>query len=425
MERSNGHFAGQSDALLAAIIETAIDGIVIIDAHGIIQTLNPAAARLFGYLPEEVLGQNVKVLMGSPHREAHDDYIGHYQETGHARIIGIGREIEGRKKNGEMFPARLAVSEIKWDNLSIFAGFIHDLSDVKTAEKKILDLNAELEQKVRLRTDELQSAVNKLLSINKQLAHEVKVRESAENALRQTQADLEEALEKEKELNELKSRFVSMASHEFRTPLSTILSSTALISRYTETDQQSNRDKHLDKITSAVTTLNGILNDFLSLSKIEEGRLELKLEECSIGDMVQEVCEEIEGLTKKDQVIEMEDVSDNAVIVADKHVLRNMMYNLLSNAIKYSAESTLIHCRIWDDKDHVHVAVTDQGIGIPEADQKHLFSRFFRASNAVNIQGTGLGLNIVAGYMEKLGGSIDYESTQGEGSTFTLHLPKQ
>lgn len=203
---------------LQNIIETAIDGIITIDERGVVETINPAAAKLFGYEPEEVLGNNVNMLMPSPDRENHDGYISRYKSTGEARIIGIGREVTGRRKDGSTFPMRLAVSEIRLKGRRIFTGFIHDLTDVKEAEEKIRKLNEELEEKVVQRTEELASVVNKLLNTNRQLQHEVQERKVAEEALRQSEQETRKALEKEKELSELKSRFVSMASHEFRTP---------------------------------------------------------------------------------------------------------------------------------------------------------------------------------------------------------------
>ncbi|MDX1478825.1 MAG: PAS domain-containing sensor histidine kinase [Saprospiraceae bacterium] len=413
----------QSAAFLSAIIQTAIDGIVIIDHAGMIMTINPAAASLFGYRLEEVEGRNVNMLMPPPYHTEHDGYIERYQRTGEARIIGIGREVEGLRKDGSVFPLRLAVSEIRMGDDRFYAGFIHDLTNVKEAEQEIQKLNQELEAKVVQRTEELQDAVNKLLEINRKLAHEISERQAAETALKASQAELEEALQKEKELNELKSRFVSMASHEFRTPLSTILSSIALIRRYTEGHQQPKRDKHIKRVTAAVETLNGILNDFLSISKIEEGKIEMKQEPCRINVICSEVLDEIEGLLKKGQTIRHEDASGNLEIVVDRNILKNILFNLVSNAIKYSGEGKPIHCRTFTENGELCFEITDEGIGIPETEQKYLFSRFFRASNATNIQGTGLGLNIVAGYVDMLGGRIEFTSQTNEGSKFSVYIP--
>jgi PAS domain S-box-containing protein len=414
-----------SDAALRlnAIIDTAIDGIVTIDEQGIIETVNPAAASLFGYLPDELIGQNIKILMPSPYRQQHDGYIDRYKNTQEARIIGIGREVPGMRKDGTTFPMRLAVSEVFLENKRIFTGIVHDLTEVKKAEEQIRKLNEELEEKVIERTEELASVVNKLLNTNKKLQHEIQERKSAETALRESAKEIQKALEKEKELSELKSRFVSMASHEFRTPLSTILSSISLLSRYKETHQQEKRDKHINRIKSAVRNLNGILNDFLSLSKLEEGKIENQPFEFKLDELCPEVIDEIQGLLKDGQKITHEGLDETLRVNWDKRLVKNILFNLLSNAIKYSEEGKEILLKERLRNGYLLIDIIDQGIGIPEADQSYLFTRFFRAANAMNIQGTGLGLNIVKRYIDLVGGSITFESQLNKGTTFTVCLP--
>ena len=411
---------------LQAIIETAIDGIITIDAKGIVESMNPAASKLFGYEEAEVLGNNINMLMPSPYKEQHDGYLSRYLETRHAKIIGIGREVNGRRKDGTIFRMRLAVSEVQLANRRIFTGIIHDLTKVKKAEEKIRRLNEELEGKVIQRTEELASVVNKLLNTNKKLQYEVHERKTAEDNLRNREEELKTALEKEKELSELKSRFVSMASHEFRTPLSTILSSVSLIGRYTESEQQSKRDKHIDRIKSSVRNLTGILNDFLSLSKLEEGQVAVKPSSFTIQHFCSEVIDEISGLKKQGQQIVHEHPEKAIEIFQDERLLKNVLFNLLSNAIKYSPTDASILCKIeyLEESDKIYLEVKDQGIGIPEADQTHLFTRFFRATNSINIQGTGLGLNIVKRYVELMGGQINFESAEGQGSTFWVSIPR-
>jgi signal transduction histidine kinase len=268
----------------------------------------------------------------------------------------------------------------------------------------------------------LQIAINRLLQINKKLEHEISERRFAEEALQRSQNDLREALETEKELSELKSRFVSTASHEFRTPLSTILSSSALIGRYQLSEQQEQREKHIGRIKSAVNILNTILNDFLSLSKLEQGEVLIKTEEIRIRHFLEQTCDEMEGLLKEGQELKAIDKTDGATFVTDPAMLKNILFNLLSNAIKYSGPGS-IEC-IADIKDgQLQIEVIDHGMGIPASEQKHLFERFFRAHNATNIQGTGLGLYIVNGYVKLLKGQIRFHSEEGEGSTFVVRIP--
>jgi len=406
---------------LQAIIDTAIDGIITINKQGIVETLNPSAASIFGYEPQEVIGNNIKMLMPAPYHSEHDHYLQRYQATKVPRIIGIGREVTGKKKNGETFPFRLAVSEVILNDRIIYTGIIHDLSEVKEAESKIVELNKKLEKKVADRTLELERTVNKLLSTNTTLQKEVKDRLVAEEKLQQSEEELKLALSKEKKLSELKSRFVSMASHEFRTPLTSILSSAALISRYEKEEQQPNREKHINRIKSSVANLTGILNDFLSLSKLEEGRVEVHLSELNLDLLCKEVIEDTKGMLKNQQIITHTVKGENPVVIVDERILRNILFNLISNAIKYSDND--INCQISFEKDYYQFDIKDKGIGIPVEDQKYLFSRFFRAGNVTNIQGTGLGLNIVKQYVDILGGEITFTSEHEIGTTFTVKIP--
>lgn len=407
-----------------AVIEGAIDSIIIISVEGKILRFNAAASKLFGYAPGEVLNKNVNILMPDPHHSAHDGYLSKYMKTGDRAIIGIGREVEAVRKDGSRIPVRLAVSEVLVGNSRYFTGVLHDLTSIKAREQEILALTRELEIKVQERTDELQIAINRLLQINNKLEHEISERRFAEQALHRSQQDLREALEKEKELGELKSRFVSTASHEFRTPLSTIQSSAALIGRYPQSEQQEQREKHISRIKSSVNILNTILNDFLSLSKLEQGEVILKREQIEIFDFLNETCQEMEGLLKDRQNIVPFVDGQDFVVTTDKGVLKNILFNLLSNAIKYSGAGE-IECKAFRDGDRISISVTDHGMGIPASEQKHLFQRFFRAYNATNIQGTGLGLYIVSQYAQLLKGEITFHSEEGAGSVFTFTLPTQ
>lgn len=419
----NGENKENKDLLLQleAIIDTAIDGILTIDRNGIVERMNPAAAELFGYEVSEVSGNNIKMLMPEPYHSEHNGYLHRYNTTKVPHIIGIGREVTGRKKNGDIFHFRLAVSEVLLNDRIIFTGVIHDISDVKEAEQQIIGLNKSLERKVSERTYELERTVNKLLSTNKAYESEITERKIAELRLKDSEEELMRSLSKEKELNEMKSRFVSMASHEFRTPLTSILSSAAIIGRYDKTDQQDKREKHVQRIKASVANLTGILNDFLSLSKIEEGKVEINMAELNLDLLCKEVKEDTSQLLKADQKIIHTIHGQNPQVMVDERIMRNIIFNLISNAIKYSSKD--IKCDIYILEDHFEIVIKDYGIGIPLEDQKHLFGRFFRAGNVTNIQGTGLGLNIVKRYVELLGGSITFESEHEIGSTFFVSIP--
>lgn len=418
--------SSNSDSLikLQAIFDTAIDGIIVINDRGIIEELNSATCHLFGYERSEMEGKNVSMLMPAEHSRHHDDYLERYKHTRMARIIGIGREVMGLRNGGMVFPFWLSVVEIPLDERTLYAGFIHDLSKLKEAERKLKVMNEILERKVMERTYELENAVNQLLALNRILEVEIAQKITAQNELHEREIELEKSLAKERELGELKSRFVSMASHEFRTPLSTIQSSVSLIGRYQKSEEQPNREKHINKVRSSVTHLTGILNDFLSLNKLEEGKVVTNLEHIDILELANEITEEMKALLKTGQVLRTQFDIEAHQVYSDRKILKNILLNLISNAIKYSDENASIDFNLKTNSDLLEFSIRDYGIGIPEEEQKHLFDRFFRASNVINIEGTGLGLNIVKKYVEMLGGEIDFNSVLNEGTTFKVVLPE-
>ena len=240
---------------------------------------------------------------------------------------------------------------------------------------------------------------------------------------KETEQEIVKTLEKERELNELKTRFVSMASHEFRTPLGTILSSATLIGKYTETDQQNKREKHINRIKTSVSNLTSILNDFLSLEKVEAGKIDINRNWFDIQSLFSNTVEEMQAVCKQNQIIHYEHVGP-VHSFTDELLMKNILFNLTSNAIKYSGEDSSISITSQNSNDELVLTVKDQGIGIPDKDQIHLFERFFRAKNATNIKGTGLGLNIVKKYVNSMHGTIEYESKEGIGTKFIIRLPQ-
>ena len=210
-----------------------------------------------------------------------------------------------------------------------------------------------------------------------------------------------------------------MASHEFRTPLSTILSSAYLIEQYAEKDDQPKREKHLNRIVSAVNNLTNILNEFLSVGKIEEGKIVTHLTECSINDFLTGLLKEIKHTLKKGQYLNLTH-QGNEKVITDQNLLKNIMLNLISNAIKFSAEEGKIEIKTINDSNYFTIEVRDYGIGISEEDQAHLMERFFRGSNVTNIQGTGLGLHIVSKYVETLGGKLTFKSNLEQGTSIQI-----
>jgi PAS domain S-box-containing protein len=300
-----------------------------------------------------------------------------------------------------------------------------DISDLREAEQRILSMNTELEKRVSRRTEELAAAINQLLNINKKLEFEIQERKTAEDALREKEKALRKAYEREKELNHLKSRFVSMASHEFRTPLSTILSSAELIEAYNESGQDEKRGKHILRIRSAVNNLTSILNDFLSLSKLEEGKVVSQCEVFELKAFYDDLLEDIMPILKPGQKVVSITEIPSTVLFLDHKLLKNILLNLFSNAIKYSEQGKSIYFEFFMDDNMLYFSIRDEGIGIPAEEQEYLFTRFFRAHNVENIQGTGLGLTIVKRYLELMNGTIQYESKEGDGTKFQISLPKK
>lgn len=393
----------ESSKLLEAMIDTAIDGIITIDSRGIIESMNPAALVLFEYDISEVVGKNISMLMPEPDRSSHDGYISKYKETGEKKIIGVGREVLGRKKNGSTFPFRLAVSEVYYNNRSVFTGFIHDLTKEKQAEDKLLSHTMELEEIVRKRTKDLIKLVSEL---------------------EKAKAEVSNSLEKERELNQLKSRFVSMASHEFRTPLSSVQLSASLINKYMEKPDFPAVVKHTNRIKSAVQLLNGILNDFLSLEKLDSGVVMVNKQLINLVHLGEEISEEMQMICKKNQLIVYQHTGFEAEFDLDPHLLKSSIINLVSNAIKYSGEDTFIEFTTEINDVECTICVKDNGIGIPEEDQINLFEPFFRAHNTGNIPGTGLGLNIVKRYISLMGGEMEYHSAVNKGTMFKMTFKK-
>lgn len=231
-----------------------------------------------------------------------------------------------------------------------------------------------------------------------------------------------EALEKEKSLNELKTRFVSMASHEFRTPLSAILSSSDLLEKYIEKQDLSKTGKHLDRIKKSVHNLIDILSDFLSIDEMESDKVQYNPKPNNIREFFEKEVNNLEILLKNEQFIKLDFELSKENFLFDPKILLYVVNNLISNAIKYSSEGDPIEIKVYDRQNTLNFYVRDFGIGIPEEDQKNLFERFFRAQNAENIQGTGLGLYIVQRYVRIMHGSMRFESEENNGTTFFVEL---
>jgi PAS domain S-box-containing protein len=401
-----------------ALFDHATEGIILTDEKGKIVLLNPAAFGLFQYDPGELPGQSIDVLIPQRFHHSHvKDREGFYRHPGN-RTMGSNRDLFARKKNGTEFPVEVSLGYYRQHNKLFVIAFIVDITQRKHTEKELLDRQQQLEkitEDVRRLNTNLEAKVEERTHILREALQE----------LEKSQEELSAALNKEKELNEIKSRFVSMASHEFRTPLSTILSSAQLLSKYTSAEDQDKRDKHIKRTKDSVKHLNVLLEDFLSVGKLEEGKIKPEPAPFSIRDVLEEVTEEMQSLAKKDQHIHCL-CSEEWRLTSDKRLVKNILVNLLSNAVKFSDEGAPIHVQAEPRPGGgFRITVLDNGIGISPEDQQHLFSTFFRGANVVNIEGTGLGLHIVRRYLDLLQGRIGIKSTLGEGTRVTIDLPEK
>ena len=395
----------KNQMLLNAIIENAIDGIITINQYGVIELINPSACKLFLYTPEEITGQNISVLIPSTLKEKYSSWIRSFSRSSRTNTVkSANKELLGYKKDGSVFPFRLGISEVKLGDKRIFTGFIHDLSYQKEAENKLLLYTQHLEELVKARTISLDETIEALIDAKEEIST---------------------ALEKEKKAGQLKSRLLSMASHEFRTPLSTIQLSTSLIQHYAEKLNEGKIENHVNKIKSAISNLKTILDDFLQLEKAESNKVTVSPSQFEIDVFIKEIIDELQVLAKKEQKIIGTHTGKAKLVKLDINLLKNCIINLVANSIKYSGEETSIEINSTVTQSNIIITVKDNGIGIPVEDQEHLFEAFFRAHNTGSIPGTGLGLHIVARYVKLMGGTISCKSEVNEGTLFTIQFPRK
>jgi PAS domain S-box-containing protein len=400
---------------LASLFENATEGIVVSSSQGSIILVNPAACTVFGYKADELIGQKIEVLIPNKAKTGHVKLREEFYQDPKNRVMGHNRDLLAGKKDGSTIPVEVSLSTYVQNNERFVIAFIIDITKRKEVERNMIRQQQQLEKV----TDEMRN-------LNADL--EVKVEErtiilkEALQRLEESQYELNQALGKERQLNEIKSRFVSMASHEFRTPLSTVLSSATLIDKYTGTEEQEKRSRHVEKIKNSVKHLNALLEDFLSLGKLEEGKIGIHYHEFSLEELIKDTLEEMNPTLKSGQQFIYKNSCQN-LIISDKNLIRNILFNLVSNAIKFSEINSSILIRSKSKEGLTYVCVKDEGVGISDEDKEHLFSSFFRGKNVINIEGTGLGLHIVKRYVDLLGGSIHLESELDKGTTVSFSIP--
>lgn len=375
-------FEDKNNNIFETIFESVSEGIVVVNIHQKIAATNTQANDMFGYAKEELLGQSLDVLIPKRYHHDHDAQFKRFLGEQDKRQMGHGRDLYGVKKNGVQFPVEAGLNPFVVEEKQYVMAIVTDITDRKNYTEN-------LEKKVKERT-----------------------------------LQLTEALAKEKELNELKTKFLSLVSHEFKTPLSGILTAATLAGKYTETEQQLKRSKHLTTIQNKVKYLNNIINDFLSIERLESGKVNYKYSVFPLSKVVNEVVYDANMLLKNGQKINYPQNIDEIMVEFDEKILELALINVVNNAVKYSPENSVIDISIETKKKILIIKVADQGMGIPKKEQKFVFDRYFRAENVLLSQGTGIGLNIVKSHLENLDGTITFTSVEGHGSTFVIELPK-
>jgi PAS domain S-box-containing protein len=358
-----------SEARYRNLVEFAPDPIVIVDEAGKITLVNSRVETDIGYVAEELIGQPIEMLIPSGLRDLYVTHRGEYMESPYARPMGEHMEVVILHKNGSEIPVKISLSPIETDGDLLVMAYI-------------IDITAQKELETSLRT----------------------------------------ALARERELNELKSRFTSMVSHEFRTPLAVIQMSSSILRTYGDRISDEKKVEHLDKVDTQISRLTQLLEDILTIGHAETVGLEFHPEMFDLHDYCRAIVKEIQETSTRHQ-IDLSITGKTREARLDKELMRQIISNLLTNAIKYSPDGGPIKFSLTSDRAQARLSVKDSGVGIPTEDQERLFQSFHRAQNVGNIPGTGLGLAIVKRAVEAHGGQIHVESAVGKGTTFTITLP--
>ncbi|HLV35894.1 MAG TPA: ATP-binding protein [Spirillospora sp.] len=361
----------ESHARLEAILDNVVDGIVTVDRNGVILTANRAMSAIFGYSHEALIGCNINMLIAEKYRHDSPDQISRFTVKNM-----VGHEIEGQRQDGSVFPMYIAMTRMQLDNQIIYTGIVQDI----TARKQ---LEAEKLEKERL-------------SI---------------------------ALDKERELRQLKNRFISMMSHELKTPLASIRLASDFLKYYADRATPEEKSESIAAIEAQVQYLSEIVDDVTTLSKTEFMGEELNLEVYDLETYLRDIIEELEWVHHKTHRLIFKGTDRRIEAQIDRKLLRRAITNLLSNAIKYSPEGGDVRVSLSIKDGSAIIKVSDTGIGIPPEDMPHLFEAFHRAENVGSVAGTGLGLAIARQAVELHGGTIGVESKLGAGTTFTITLP--
>lgn len=414
INKNNGF--NQNQEIFNILFEAIPGGIFVVDKDTNIVAVNSMAEKMFGYKKGELINKSKDILLPKRYLSTHKNQLNYFTDNISRRKKAYGFYLFGLTKKNHEFPLEISLNPFSIYEKEYMMALVIDMTMKRKEEEKIDSLKVVLKEKVRTGTAELENTIKQLKEVNYNYKKELNRRIEIENKLKET-------LKKEKELNELKSKFLSLVSHEFKTPLSGILTSAILLEKYQLTEQQEKREKHLNTITSKVHYLNSILNDFISLESLDSSNENYRFKNFNLSKVVNEVVYNANMLIKSGQHINIPLNTSDYELFQDEKILEVILSVLINNAIKYSPEDSEIDLEISKTSKNIIFAVKDQGIGIPKNDQKFVYNRYFRAENVLNIQGTGIGLNIVKEHLKNLGGTINFISTENKGSVFFVELP--
>lgn len=382
----------ENEERLSSFVKNTFDAIIHIDIFGKVLSANPAIEKQFGYKPDELIGENIKILMPEPYRGEHDDYLQTYLKTGKSTVINMVREVTALRKNGSTFPMELNVSVSVVNGEKSYMGIIRDISERKEAEKELQHAYSMLEERIHERTQELQESKN--------LAEQN---------------------------NQAKSEFLSRMSHELRTPMNAILGFAQLMQVSTKEPLPQSHQNRTTQILTAGNHLLELINEVLDLSSIEAGKITVALEPVCLTSLVEEVLTVIRPMSQKFNITLLDQIAfdKNIYVLADKTRLKQVLLNLVSNGIKYNRNKGSVTISAYTkESSWICIDVVDTGIGIPEDKMNQLFDPFNRlGAESGAIEGTGIGMTISKKLIEVMNGAIGVESVEGEGSTFSISLP--
>jgi two-component system sensor kinase FixL len=363
-----------SKRLLEAIVDNLVDGILTFDEKGVIRSVNRAGAYIFGYAADELVGQNIRILIPSLANNASQKELKHLLK----QVSGLGDELEGLRKDGSIFPMYFATSEVILDHHKVYTAIIQDLTERKFMESQVWEkehLNIELE--------------------------------------------------KERELRDLKNRFISMMSHDLKSPLAAIRLANSMLRNYGDRSTPEEKAETYDAIDQQVEHLTEMINDVMIISQQDFTGAELDRQIVDLETYCRDIIEELQLAYRMKRTLNFSGTDRRVEARIDVKLMRRALTNLLTNAIKYSPEGTPVNMELAHADCQAIIKISDQGIGIPLQDLPHLFEPFNRGSNVGAIQGTGLGLAIAKQAVELHGGTINVESELGKGTTFTIILPTE